>query len=46
MFRVARRMFWIANGSEAFERLAFFGVRAVLPLYMFDKESGLGLSMT
>jgi MFS family permease len=39
-------MFWIANGSEALERLAFFGVRAVLPLYMFDKESGLGLSMT
>ena len=22
-------MFWIANGSEALERLAFFGVRAV-----------------
>jgi proton-dependent oligopeptide transporter, POT family len=39
-------MFWIANGSEACERLAFFGVRAVLPLYMFGNESALHLSMT
>ncbi len=39
-------MFWIANGSEAFERLAFFGVRAILPLYMFGDDSVLGLSMT
>ncbi len=39
-------MFWIANGSEAFERLAFFGVRAVLPLYMFGNDSALHLSMT
>ena len=39
-------MFWIANGSEAFERLAFFGVRAVLPLYMFGNDSVLHLSMT
>ncbi len=38
--------FWIANGSEAFERLAFFGVRAVLPLYMFGGNSVLKLSMT
>ena len=39
-------MFWIANGSEAFERLAFFGVRAILPLYMFGDDSVLQLSMT
>ena len=39
-------MFWIANGSEALERLAFFGVRAVLPLYMFGSDSVLHLSMT
>lgn len=39
-------MFWIANGSEALERLAFFGVRAVLPLYMFGNDSVLHLSMT
>ncbi len=39
-------MFWIANGSEMLERLAFFGVRAVLPLYMFGADSVLQLSMT
>jgi MFS family permease len=39
-------MFWIANGSEALERLSFFGVKAVLPLYMFGSDSVLGLSMT
>ncbi len=39
-------MYWIANGSEACERLAFFGVRAVLPLYMFGDDSVLHLSMT
>lgn len=39
-------MFWVANGSEAFERLAFFGVRAILPLYMFGTDSVLHLSMT
>ena len=37
--------FWVANVMEAFERLAFFGVRAVLPLYMVAaKGEGLGLS--
>ena len=37
--------FWVANIMEAFERLAFFGVRAVLPLYMVAaKGQGLGLS--
>ena len=39
-------MFWVANGSEALERLAFFGVRAVLPLYMVGMNSVLHLSMT
>ncbi len=39
-------MFWIANGSEALERLAFFGVRAILPLYIFGDDSVLHLSMT
>ncbi len=39
--------FWVANSIEAMERLAFFGVRAVLPLYMVDTTgSGLGLSYT
>ncbi|NOZ85289.1 MAG: peptide MFS transporter [Deltaproteobacteria bacterium] len=38
--------FWISNASEAMERLAFFGVRAILPLYMFSPKSVLQLSMT
>jgi MFS family permease len=37
--------FWVANFIEAGERLAFFGVRAVLPLYMVGTaSSSLGLS--
>ena len=37
--------FWVANIIEAGERLAFFGVRAVLPLYMVGTGSSeLGLS--
>ena len=35
--------FWVANIMEALERLAFFGVRAVLPLYMVAaKGQGIG----
>lgn len=43
-----QRNFWIANIMEMFERLAFFSVRAVLPLWMIataDKH-GLGLTFT
>lgn len=37
--------FWVCNGIEACERLAFFGVRAVLPIYMINAEAGgIGLS--
>ncbi len=38
--------FWFANWMEAQERLAFFGVRAILPLYMVYAvaEGGIGLS--
>ena len=37
--------FWVANIMEACERLAFFGVRAVLPLYMVAAQGqGIGLS--
>ncbi len=37
--------FWVANLIEAGERLAFFGCRAVLPLYMVGSgTSELGLS--
>jgi MFS family permease len=38
--------FWVANGIEALERLAFFGVRAVVGLYMYGETSALGLTMT
>lgn len=43
-----QKNFWIVNIMEMFERLAFFSVRAVLPLWMVataDKQ-GLGLSFT
>lgn len=38
--------FWFANWMEANERLAFFGSRAILPLYMVYAvaEGGLGLT--
>lgn len=39
--------FWSANVMEAFERLAYFGVRTILPLYMVGTETGrLGMSYT
>lgn len=44
--RTMKWNFWIANIIEAFERLAYFGVRAVLPLYMFGTDSVLQLTMT
>ncbi len=38
--------FWLANGQEACERLAYFGIRAILPLMMVDfGTGGLGLDM-
>lgn len=38
--------FWFANWMEANERLAFYGARAILPLYMIYTvtQGGLGLS--
>jgi POT family proton-dependent oligopeptide transporter len=44
--RRLRPNFWFANWMEANERLAFFGVRAIAPLYMVYAvaEGGLGLS--
>ncbi len=39
--------FWIANVQEAGERLAYFGIRAVLPLMMVSEVGGgLGLNMS
>ncbi len=40
--------FWFANLMEILERLAYFGVRAIAPLYLIAQshENGLGLSYT
>jgi POT family proton-dependent oligopeptide transporter len=40
--------FWYANFMEILERLAFFGVRAIAPLYLIRQadENGLGLTYT
>ncbi|RJP77711.1 MAG: MFS transporter [Candidatus Zixiibacteriota bacterium] len=40
--------FWYSNWMEANERLAFFGTRAILPLYMVYAvaEGGMGLTYT
>ena len=40
--------FWFANFMEILERLAFFGVRAIAPLYLIRQadENGLGLTYT
>ncbi|MCX5797023.1 MAG: MFS transporter [Elusimicrobia bacterium] len=44
--RGLRPNFWFANWMEANERLAFFGARAILPLYMVYAvaQGGMGLS--
>ena len=40
--------FWFSNWMEANERLAFFGARAILPLYMVYSvaQGGMGLTYT
>ncbi len=44
--RSIKPAFWLANAQEACERLAYFGIRAVLPLMMVSVGTGgLGLSM-
>jgi dipeptide/tripeptide permease len=37
--------FWYANIMEMFERLAFFGVRAIAPLYLVAASSDNGLAL-
>lgn len=45
MFKGIKPAFWLANLMEACERLAYFGIRAILPLMMVATTSGgLGLS--
>lgn len=37
--------FWFANIMETFERLAFFGVRAITPLYLVASSGNNGLGL-
>lgn len=47
MLKGIKPAFWLANALEACERLAYFGIRAILPLMMVSTTSGgLGLSYT
>jgi len=38
--------FWMLNSIEAFERLAYFGIRAVVPLYIMQATEPGGLHLT
>ncbi|MCP4245988.1 MAG: peptide MFS transporter, partial [bacterium] len=38
--------YWMLNSIEAFERLAFFGIRAVVPIYIMQATEPGGLHLT
>ncbi len=40
------RAFWMLNWIEAFERLAYFGIRAVVPIYIMQATEPGGLHLT
>ncbi len=40
------RTFWLLNSIEMFERLAYFGIRAVVPLYIMQATEPGGLHLT
>ncbi len=44
--RVFGRTFWLLNGIEMFERLAYFGVRSVVPVYIMQADDPGGLHFT
>jgi MFS family permease len=44
--RSFRGAFWAANVMEMFERLAYFGVRVVVPIYIASTEDPNGLHFT
>jgi dipeptide/tripeptide permease len=44
--RAFRRAFWSANVMEMFERLAYYGVRVVVPIYIASTEDPNGLHFT
>jgi len=40
------RTYWMLNSIEMFERLAYFGIRAVVPIYIMQAAEPGGLHMT
>ncbi|RJP79694.1 MAG: MFS transporter [Candidatus Zixiibacteriota bacterium] len=44
--RVFGRTYWMLNGIEMFERLAYFGMRAVVPVYIMQADDPGGLHFT
>ena len=44
--RAFGRTFWLLNTIEMFERLAYFGIRAVVPLYIMQATEPGGLHLT
>src|SRR4051794_30960264 len=45
-FSSFRRPFWAANVMEILERLAYYGVRVVVPIYIASSEDPGGLHFT
>lgn len=45
-FKSFSRPFWVANVMEMFERLAYYGVRVVVPIYIASSEDPAGLHFT
>lgn len=43
--RLVSRNFWVACILELFERLAYFGVRAIVPLYLVQARADRGLGL-
>ncbi|MFQ5806742.1 MAG: MFS transporter [Phycisphaerae bacterium] len=44
--RAFGRAYWMLNGIEMFERLAYFGIRAVVPLYIMQATEPGGLHLS
>jgi POT family proton-dependent oligopeptide transporter len=44
--KVFGRTYWLLNGIEMFERLAYFGVRSVVPVYIMQADDPGGLHFT
>ena len=40
------RTYWMCNSIEMFERLAYFGIRAVVPIYIMQATEPGGLHLT